>query len=89
MQYKEKVELFKLLGNPIRLQILDILNKKETSLEELTQTLGIRKPNVSQHLAILKYMRIVETRREGKRSFYNITNDRIIQLLDLTKSLKI
>ena len=42
MNYKELAELFDVLSNPIRLQILDILNKKETSLEELTQTLGLK-----------------------------------------------
>ena len=60
--FEQQAELFKLLSNPIRLQIIDILSKKEASLEELTETIGIRKPNTSQHLAILRYLQIVKSK---------------------------
>jgi DNA-binding transcriptional ArsR family regulator len=86
--FEKQAELFKLLSNPIRLQIIDILSKKEASLEELTETIGIRKPNTSQHLAILRYLRIVKSRRDGKRTLYNITNSRINKLLQLAQVLK-
>jgi DNA-binding transcriptional ArsR family regulator len=69
-----KAELFKLLSNPIQFQIIDILSKKETSLEELTETIGIRKPNTSQHLALLRYLRIVESIRVGRKTIYRIIN---------------
>ena len=89
MNFDEQAELFKLLSNPIRLQIIDILSKKETSLEELTETIGIRKPNISQHLSILRYLRIVKSRRDGNRTLYKITNPRKKKLLELTNVMKI
>jgi DNA-binding transcriptional ArsR family regulator len=89
MDFKRQAELFKLLSNPIRLQIIDILSKKETSLDELTEAIGIRKPNTSQHLAILRYLRIVRPRREGRIIIYRITNPRINKLLKLAQGLRI
>jgi DNA-binding transcriptional ArsR family regulator len=89
MDFKRQAELFKLLSNPIRLQIIDILSKKETSLDELTEAIGIRKPNTSQHLAILRYLRIVRPRREGRRIIYRITNPRINKLLKSAQGLRI
>lgn len=89
MTFEEQAELFKLLSNPIRLQIIDILSKKEASLEELTQEIGIRKPNASQHLAILRYLRIVKSRRDGKRTLYSMATPKIIKLLDSSNGLKI
>jgi ArsR family transcriptional regulator len=82
--FEKQAEFFKILSNPIRLQIIDILSKKEASLEELSETIGIQKPNTSQHLAILRYLRIVKSRRDGKRSVYNITNPHIKKLVDIT-----
>jgi DNA-binding transcriptional ArsR family regulator len=89
MDFEKQAELFKLLSNPIRLQIIDILSKKETSLDELTETIGIRKPNVSQHLAILRYLRIVKPKRDGRRIIYYLTNSSVIKLLELSQDLRI
>lgn len=88
MDFEEQADLFKILSNPIRLQIIDILSKKEASLEELTQALGVRKPNASQHLAILRYFRIVKSKRDGRKTLYNIANPRIKKLLELPNDLK-
>ncbi|OGU60508.1 MAG: hypothetical protein A2V66_17930 [Ignavibacteria bacterium RBG_13_36_8] len=82
MNFEKQAELFKLLSNPIRLQIIDILNKNETSLDELTKIIGIRKPNTSQHLAVLKYTKIITSRRGGKRTFYRLVNLRLKKLLE-------
>lgn len=87
MTFEERAELFKLLSNPIRLQIIDILSKKVASLEELTQKIGIRKPNASQHLAILRYFRIAKSRRDGNRALYFLTTLRIKKLLRLAEGL--
>ena len=75
--FQRNAEIYKLLANAIRLEILDILKDREASLEELSDLVGIRKPNTSQHLAILRYLRIVTVRREGKKAMYKITDKRI------------
>lgn len=77
--YQRNAEIYKLLANPIRLEILDILKDHEASLEELSELIGIRKPNTSQHLAILRYLRIITVRREGKKAMYKIVDKRITE----------
>lgn len=77
--YKRNAEIYKLLANPIRLEILDILKDSETSLDELSEKIGIRKPNTSQHLAILRYLKIVKVRKDGQKALYSIADKRVIE----------
>ncbi|OGM10415.1 hypothetical protein A2Z67_02940 [Candidatus Woesebacteria bacterium RBG_13_36_22] len=77
--YQRNAEIYKLLANPIRLEILDILKDREVSLDELSERVGIRKPNTSQHLAILRYLKVVTVRKEGQKAFYKIVDKRITE----------
>jgi len=77
--YQRNAEIYKLLANPIRLEILDILKDREVSLEELSEIVGIRKPNTSQHLAILRYLKVVSVRKEGQKAIYKIVDKRVIE----------
>lgn len=61
--------------------MINILNKKESSLGELTKTIGTRKPNISQHLAILRYLRIVKTRKDNGEVFYKIIDSYINNII--------
>ena len=45
--------IFKALANPIRIEIIDILNNKEMSFRELQEATGVLKSNLSQHLTVL------------------------------------
>jgi ArsR family transcriptional regulator len=85
--YKRNTEIYKLLANPIRLEILDILRKREASLVELSESIGIRKPNVSQHLAIMRYLKVVAVRKEGQKAFYRIADKRMIEPTKILQKL--
>lgn len=52
--YERNAEIYKLMANPIRLEILNIIKEDEVSVDNLSQLIGIRKANTSQHLSILK-----------------------------------
>jgi len=71
--YKLQAEICKALANPIRLEILHLLGNREVSFSELLSSLRISKPNLSQHLAVLRRSRIVTDRREGVNAFYRLT----------------
>lgn len=85
--YEEKADLFKTIANSKRLQILDLLRPGEMYVTELTKKMGIRKANTSQHMAVLKYTGLVESRREGKNVFYRLSNPKIIDFLQTADSL--
>lgn len=77
--YKQHAQVCSALANPKRLEIIDLLGEGERSVEELTEAMGIRKPNVSQHLAVLRQNSLVDTRRDGRRVFYRISDSRVIE----------
>ena len=49
-----KAELFKALGHPVRIRILELLREGEQSVSSLSESLAIEMSTVSQHLAILR-----------------------------------
>ncbi len=82
--FERQARICKAFANPIRLYILHQLGKREWSVTELQQMLGISVPNISQHLAILKAAGVVVTRREGKRVFCSLPIPEVKQACDLT-----
>ena len=79
--YTKLAEMYGVLSNPIRLQILDLLSKKEHSLSQLTEAVGIRKPNVSQHLLQLRLLRIVKVEKKSKEVVYSLANQEVKKYL--------
>ncbi len=77
--YRRNAETYKILANPKRLEILNLLREQEMSVEQLIKTLGVSKANVSQHLALLRHARLVTVRRDGLNGFYNIIDPRIVE----------
>ena len=61
-----------------RLQIIDLLGRGEISVSAITKAVGIGRPTVSQHLAVLREQGVVLTRRSGTTIFYSIADSRII-----------
>ena len=76
--YQRNAEMYKILANPKRLEILNMLKIKELSVEQLVKSLGIRKANISQHLSILRHARLVTVRRKGLNVYYKISDPRIV-----------
>ena len=75
------VEVFRMLAEGTRIQILWALIDAEMSVNELAETIGKPGPSVSQHLAKLRMARLVRTRREGTQIFYQLENDHVRQLI--------
>src|SRR3989344_4490093 len=77
--YERNAEIYKILANPKRLEILNLLREQEMPVEELVKTLGISKSNISKHLALLRHARLVTVRRNGLNGYYNIIDPRIVE----------
>ncbi len=82
-----KADLFKILSNPLRIQILDTLRKGETSVNDIAQWLEVESSSVSQQLAILKRYHLIKGRREGNYIFYSINEPAIFKVLDAAKEV--
>lgn len=75
------VEVFRMLADATRVQVLWALADHELSVSELAQHVGKPAPSVSQHLAKLRMARLVRTRREGTTIFYSLENEHVNRLV--------
>ncbi len=74
-------EVLKAAAHPIRLQIIEALEKKELTVTILTDILHVQQAVVSRHLAIMKNKGILDCRRDGLNVYYHIANLNVINLL--------
>jgi ArsR family transcriptional regulator len=65
--FERQARICKAFAHPGRLQILDLLGDGELRVAELQEALGISKTSISQHMAVLKSVGVLSTRREGKQ----------------------
>src|SRR6478735_196253 len=75
------VEVFRMLADGTRIQILWALIDRELPVNDLAAVIGKPGPSVSQHLAKLRMARLVRTRRDGTQIFYQLENDHVRQLI--------
>ncbi len=85
--YKIHAEMCKVLSNPTRLEILNLLRDKELSVTELIKKTKLTQSNISQHLSIMKSKEIVTSNRKGKNIYYKLTNPKIIKAFDIIKEV--
>lgn len=78
-------EVFKVIANQKRLEIIQLLSSKELSVSEMGSMLGLPQSNLSQHLASLRQAHAVETRRSGVTIFYRLSDPRIASACELIK----
>lgn len=79
---------FRGLGDPTRVRILEMLAEHgELSVGQMVQRLGQSQPKVSNHLACLRWCGFVATRRQHPSVIYSVADDRVLELLGLSRSL--
>ncbi len=86
MQYRSLAliaERFRVLGDPLRLQILHVLGGDERTVGDLVEAVEASQANVSKHLQVLRKAGLVERRRQGLHAYYRVTDASIFQLCDL------
>jgi DNA-binding transcriptional ArsR family regulator len=64
--------VFSALGEPSRLQIVELLRKRSFAVGEIAQTAGIRQPQVSKHLKILAESGIVNVEQRARQRIYRL-----------------
>ena len=73
---------FQLLGEPMRLRLLDRLRDGEATVQELADGLGASQQNVSKHLALLTDAAILARRKDGNHVRYRIRDDEVVALCE-------
>ena len=73
---------FRVLGDPMRIRVLDLLRDGEATVNDLTVALGTSQQNISKHLRVLLDARIVDRERRGTSAYYSIADDAVFELCE-------
>ena len=86
--HEVKANLFRVLGHPARVRILEILRDEgERSVGALQAELGLDSGGTSQHLAALRRIGLVDSRREGTSVFYRVPDRGVFELLEAGQAI--
>jgi DNA-binding transcriptional ArsR family regulator len=85
--HEVKARLFRVLGHPARVRILELLRDGERSVGSLQAELGLDSGSTSQHLGALRGVGVVESRREGTSVFYRVDDPHVFDLLEAGRTI--
>jgi len=74
---------FRVLGEPMRIKLLDRLREAPATVGQLTVELGSSQQNVSKHLAVLHAAGVVSREKDGTSVRYAIADDTIFEICDI------
>ena len=75
-------ERFRVLGEPMRIRLLDALREAPASVQELQVATNASQQNVSKHLGVLLRSGLVSRRKEGNFSLYEIADEGVFELCE-------
>jgi DNA-binding transcriptional ArsR family regulator len=85
--YKAKAELFKTLGHPARIRILELLVQGEHSVGELQAVVGLEASHMSQQLAVLRRAGVVIDRKHGNSVIYSLASSDMAELMAVARKV--
>lgn len=85
--YQVKAELFKTLGHPARIRVLELLAERDHAVGEMLPDVGVEATSLSQQLAVLRRAGLVVTRKEGSSVVYSLTSPQIADLLAVARRI--
>lgn len=78
-------ELFKILGDRTRLEILFALETQSLCVSDMVELLGLSQSLISHQLKVLRDSNIVSTKKEGTKVIYTLADEHITALLSIAK----
>jgi len=85
--YQAKAELFKTLGHPARIRVLELLSQREYAVGEMLPEVGVEATSLSQQLAVLRRAGLVSFRKEGSTVYYSLTSPEVAELLAVARRI--
>lgn len=78
----ELSKIFKALGDPTRLRIIEGLSREELCVCDIADLLDMNQSAISHQLRVLRNLRLVKYRRQGKQMIYSLDDDHVLQLFN-------
>ena len=82
-----KAQFFRALAHPLRIRILEILERGGRTVQELQDALGVDQPIVSQQLAVLRHHGIVIGQKKGPSVRYSLRDPLVTDLLSVARRI--
>lgn len=82
-----KAELFKALGHPARIRVLELLAERELTIGELAAGTGLELSHLSQQVSVLRKAGIVISRRSGNKVICELAHPQTAELLAVARRL--
>ena len=80
-EIERTAELFKVIGDPTRMQILTALHEQELCVCDISDLLGMTQSAISHQLRLLRSAHLVKNRREGKSIFYSLDDSHVVSMI--------
>ena len=74
---------FRLLGEPMRLKIMQTICRKPRTVNEIVEATGANQSNISKHLSLLSSAGIITRQKEGQFVYYRLTDPMTLKLCEL------
>lgn len=84
-ELERAAEVLKTVAHPMRLQIVDLLDKGEQTVTALCQLLGAQQPYVSQQLNLMKAKGVLSSRRSGNQVYYVLADPRVSKIIQCVR----
>ncbi|MEV5239079.1 metalloregulator ArsR/SmtB family transcription factor [Streptomyces cinnamoneus] len=85
--YQAKAEFFRMLGHPVRIRVLELLQDGPKPVRELLTAIGVEPSSLSQQLAVLRRSGIVTATREGSTVVYALAGGDVAELLGAARRI--
>jgi ArsR family transcriptional regulator len=85
--YQAKAELFKTLGHPARIRVLELLSQREYAVGEMLPEVGVEAASLSQQLAVLRRAGLITFRKAGSTVFYALATPQVADLLTVARRI--
>ncbi|MFI7576373.1 ArsR/SmtB family transcription factor [Micromonospora sp. NPDC049497] len=79
--YQAKAELFRTLGHPVRIRVLELLQDGPKPVRDLLAAVDVEPSNLSQQLAVLRRAGLVASYRDGSLVMYALSTPDVADLL--------
>jgi ArsR family transcriptional regulator len=86
INYKKDSEKLKAIAHPVRLKMVQGLSCNECNVNKIVDKLGLPQSTISQHLAILRKAGVITFRKEGVKTCYKVTDEKVIRIIDILNS---
>lgn len=87
MQLQLEAKLFKGFGDPSRLVILEAITEKPLTVSEIVEETELSQPNVSMHLACLLDCGLVQNKKEGRNSYYELSGEEVREVIKTARKI--